>query len=1140
VSLSTVLNDRGSKERAFVLGSSPLLAASIGKTADMTAASLGFARLVKAPMLVEREHTVEAMTIGTAFDYRARFDLGGFDPESTVARSGLTYLQMLLSGDVALSPLSIPEHERDWPHRDGYALHKYRVLQQAFERSVALLGGTSEDRDRAAILMAWCEQVFRAGTRALDGSLGERLVNVFDGTELASSIDSSWLRYLAAIRLAAEPQLGEWRMRIAAHRELRLSDAYAPSRQPGASSFTRPFYLPNPGFLGSSLVGGADGDWIIGDTLVDCKTDQSITTNGLREHLLQLIGYVLLDLDDWYQIRKVAIWYPRFGLLQAWSLDTLLVGSSEELLPRLRSEVRNSWGKRDALAVRHPINQRRLGVMLAQNLNTPFEMLADLVATTGDTLTLKHIANNRNTPLEVLRDLANHPEAAVREQVAKNTAIPVALLLPLLEDRIINVRRAAISNPNLPVENLLTHAEDTDYQAAAAANPYLPVERLLELAKDSDGMQADLRKAIAKNPNATPDVLRVLNYWDGDATLVRRRAEMTPELIAYIYGPDGQGDVEYLQGKLRQGWDFQAIGQRARLHVLGGKALDTGDVPMRARLAWLLATGTSVAQLRAMTMLEAGPLDDPVSSPEEATALCGFPARPALTAVHAQTPPDLLRELARDQDPGVRAGVALNPNTPEDVLVALLNDPDELVRRVRAWNPTDPTYMSPYPLEADIAVLAGLTEYSQWEMDAAMKTFRLELNRTWRAAIKVAVGKQPQISKLVAVSAKAGRELAELERRLSRAPSAQAAKLKRAVDAKRMVAQAQCEALQARGLEVTPARRDKLDRLQERLDRLESLRSQQREAFDTRTDDKRFFFNEHPEYLPQLEAIARSVDAVPRIIARLAELWLGHVSVYAVLNERIDSDAGSETIAACFSHPYKCKTGPRCDPELSLAVAAFLESPAQVLERLAWGCGHSTVRAASSAQLLSSGITLQPVTDRDLSTNMKLADSSTTELSLMAANPDPLTRAAAASHPELTQETMIRMASDTRAEVRKALAKNPSAPTEILDFLGGEKSIQVRRAVASHPHARPELLEQLAKENDFEIHWRLASNVGTPPALLGSLASDPALVIAVSAMLNPSTPRNALDIVAASEDVLLGSLANALFLRTEQTGRLHG
>lgn len=270
----------------------------------------------------------------------------------------------------------------------------------------------------------------------------------------------------------------------------------------------------------------------MGDTLVDCKTDQAITTNGLREHLLQLIGYALLDLDDWYQIRKVAIWYPRFGLLRTWSLDTLLSGSSEEMLPRLRAEVRKSWGKREALAVGQPIDQRRLGVMLAQNRNTPFEMLADLVASTDDTLTLKHIGDNRSTPLEVLRELANHPEAAVREQVAKNPAIPVDLLLSLLDDRRINVRRAAVSNPNLPLEKLLAYTDVPEYQAAVAANPNLPFERLLELAKDSDGMRWDLRKAIAKNPSATPDVLRALNYWDGEATLIRRRAEMTPELIA--------------------------------------------------------------------------------------------------------------------------------------------------------------------------------------------------------------------------------------------------------------------------------------------------------------------------------------------------------------------------------------------------------------------------------------------------------------------------------------------------------------------------------------------------------------------------------------------------------------------------------
>lgn len=1134
MSLSRVLGDRGSKERAFVLGCSPVLMASTGRTADMISSSLGFGELTKAPVLVQREHAVDAGTIGTAFDYSARFELGGFDPQSTVAFHGLEYLQALLS-DKAVTSNPIPKHERDWLHRDDHALHKFRVLKQALERSVQLLGGTSEDRNRAAILMAWCEQVFRIGTRALEGSLGRRLTDAFDGEELAASIDSSWLRDLAGLSLAARPQLDEWLALSAAHADHPKSDAHWSGVPGGPPGSNRPFYLPNPGFLGSALVGGADGDWIIGDTLIDCKTDQAISTGSLREHLLQLIGYVLLDLDDWYQIRKVAIFYPRFGLLPTWSLDSLLSGESAELLPKLRDDVRKSWGKREALAVHQPSDKRRIGVLLAQNLNTPFEMLAELVETTSDVLTLKHVANNRSTPLEVLRHLAVHPESTVREQVAKNTATPVDVLLRLQDDRRINVRRAAVSNPNLPIEVLLGYANDPTYQAAAAANAALPVERLLELARDSVTSQVDLRRAIAKNPSATPHVLAALNYWDGEATLVLRRAEMTPELVAYIYASDSEREVEFLQHKLRQGWSFQAIGQRPRLHMLGETRLVGGDSAKRARLAWLIATGTSIAQLRAMTSLGITSGDDRVTGPDEiaATVLSGSPEHEALRAVRSHVSPAQLRDLARHGDSGIRAGVALNPDSPRDVLAELLNDPDELVRRVRAWNPSEANYVSLCQVEAEIAAIAGMHQYSGWELDTIMKSFRSELQRTWRAAIKVAVGRQPRLSKLLVASTKADKELGDLERKLLRASSAREAELTRAVAEKSGEAVAQRAALQTSVLEAVPARRPKLDRVQQRLNQIETLQSQQHDAAAAHAADKRFFFEVHPEFLPQLEATARSVDTAPEIVARLAELRLGDVSVYAALNQSIEFDAAGDIIAACFKHSYSCSSSQRCDPVLSRSVAGFPGSPMHILERLALSCGHAAVRSTAAAELRRRGVEATPEPGREPFTEVELAEMSATDLTEMAASSELLARAVAAGHPDLPTEVMIWMASDPRADVRKSLAKNPSAPTEILDFLGGEKSIQVRRAVASHPSARPELLEQLAGENDYEVHWRLSSNIGTPSALLARLASDSELDIAMSAMLNPSTPRSALEIVVTSEDAQLSALASALVLRRE-------
>jgi hypothetical protein len=91
----------------------------------------------------------------------------------------------------------------------------------------------------------------------------------------------------------------------------------------------------NPTFgRGSSLVGGADGDLIINDMLIDRKTTRHLTFE--REFFNQLIGYYVLsciggiyDCARW-KINHVAIYYARYALLHRISLSQ---GHKQSVLP---------------------------------------------------------------------------------------------------------------------------------------------------------------------------------------------------------------------------------------------------------------------------------------------------------------------------------------------------------------------------------------------------------------------------------------------------------------------------------------------------------------------------------------------------------------------------------------------------------------------------------------------------------------------------------------------------------------------------------------------------------------------------------------------------------------------------------------
>jgi hypothetical protein len=79
----------------------------------------------------------------------------------------------------------------------------------------------------------------------------------------------------------------------------------------------------NPTFAQSEVLGGADADWIIEDTIWDLKTTTT-PQYRLEESLLQLVGYVLSDTPNTYGIETMGLYFPRFGQTLTWDVAPLL------------------------------------------------------------------------------------------------------------------------------------------------------------------------------------------------------------------------------------------------------------------------------------------------------------------------------------------------------------------------------------------------------------------------------------------------------------------------------------------------------------------------------------------------------------------------------------------------------------------------------------------------------------------------------------------------------------------------------------------------------------------------------------------------------------------------------------------------
>jgi hypothetical protein len=270
-------------------------------------------------------------TAGMALDYRIRFYFEPVQVESLVAWEGATMAVREILGQR-------PKGYR--ASRDGELLcwtGAQHTAPAAFFRAFSAfvtrnppmrerLPGPQELRlARYCYVLGLYEEVFRIGY-AWPGARLDSLAADADARAVLAIVPADRVRDIARMSGACQKVLAPY--------------------------FDREYVL-NPVFAGSTHVGGADADLILDRRLIEIKTTADARLD--QGWLLQLLGYVLLDLDDEYRIDGLGVLFARQAALARWPLGDVLrrVGAGGmAALPRLRAEFRDLVTARRRLAPR--------------------------------------------------------------------------------------------------------------------------------------------------------------------------------------------------------------------------------------------------------------------------------------------------------------------------------------------------------------------------------------------------------------------------------------------------------------------------------------------------------------------------------------------------------------------------------------------------------------------------------------------------------------------------------------------------------------------------------------------------------------------------------------------------------------------
>ena len=300
MSLTSHLDDRTSPPRVFMEEHFPRTR-QVLKPANDSLRSAGTIRPAGTPPW---------MTIGTAFDYRARYLFEITPHENLVAWKGATRVSdepiMAQVGDNAWVGMGAPSNGPKLPKAaiECFFTDLDEVLDKLQPCGHALSSQEEELLNRYCYVLALFEDPGRGNINP-----NSPLFRINNPTtmDLLGLAEPSWVHDLCEL---GTQFVGHY----------------------GNSPVTH--LVMNPVFEGSRDVGGADADMIVNGCLTDLKC--TVQPAIKKEWLYQVLGYALLDYSNDYEIETGGFYMARQGAAISWNLDELVRVLGDENGPEIQ------------------------------------------------------------------------------------------------------------------------------------------------------------------------------------------------------------------------------------------------------------------------------------------------------------------------------------------------------------------------------------------------------------------------------------------------------------------------------------------------------------------------------------------------------------------------------------------------------------------------------------------------------------------------------------------------------------------------------------------------------------------------------------------------------------------------------------